>query len=111
MFFFGQKPQIPTLPMDEAARLLKSDPAIFLLDVRTREEYQTGHIPGSVNLPLGELAQLPQRVPELDRRLFVYCQSGGRSRAACKKLAKLGYTNITNIGGITSWTGRIDRGA
>lgn len=111
MFLFGKKPSATTLSMSKAAEELAADKAIFLLDVRTEAEFRAGHIPGSVNLPLDRLAQIAQMVPDLDRRLFVYCQSGGRSRAACSKLAKLGYTNITNIGGILSWTGPIERGA
>lgn len=111
MFFFSKKAAHATLSMDQAAQQLAADPSILLLDVRTPGEYRTGHIPGSVNLPLDRLTQIAQVAPSPDARLFVYCQSGGRSRAACTQLVKLGYTDVTNLGGISAWTGRTEKGA
>ena len=66
-----------------------------LLDVRTEEEYRSGHI----NLPHDKSAPL-----------FVYCQSGARSRKAVSKLRKMGYTEVHNIGGIDSFQGQLQRG-
>jgi len=72
----------------------------LLLDVRTRGEFQSGHIPGAVNIPLGnDLAHIPQ-----DREIIVICQSGMRSLSACKQLKKLGYNDITNVkSGMSGW--------
>ena len=53
-----------------------------LLDVRTREEYRQGHIPGSVNVPLSELAAVDETISAKDTPLYVYCLSGGRSARA-----------------------------
>ena len=59
-------------------------PGAVLLDVRTRQEYAQGHLPGSRNVPLDELEQA--ELPDRDAPLFVYCLSGGRSaRAADRK--------------------------
>ena len=80
-----------------------------LLDVRTPEEFRSGHIPGSMNIPLQELQQAESAVEEKDRPVFVYCQSGGRSRQAAAKLKQMGYTDVTDLGGISSYRGEIER--
>ena len=77
-----------------------------LLDVRTPEEYRSGHIPGAIVVPnetIGteEIAQLPDK----DQLIMVYCRSGNRSKQASDKLVKLGYTNIVEFGGIIDWPG------
>lgn len=104
------KSKFSNMSMQDAKNELVSDPAIHLIDVRSREEYRSGHIPGSVNIPLDQAQNITQSVPEKSERIFVYCLSGGRSRAAAEVFAKLGYTDVTNIGGITSWPGDIERG-
>ena len=81
----------------------------LLLDVRDPDEYADGHIPDSVNLPLSSLDTAEITVPEKDRPLFVYCLSGNRSGSAVGALKSMGYTNVTNIGGIRSWRGEIER--
>lgn len=73
----------------------------FVLDVRSRGEYAGGHIDGSINLPLDELAQQIGRVaPDLHAPLLLCCQSGMRSGMACQLLAQLGYTQVRNGGGV-----------
>jgi phage shock protein E len=76
--------------------------AHFLLDVRTPEEYADGHIAGSVNIPLAELAnqlsQVPQSMP-----IVVYCRSGNRSAQAATLLKEAGYTQVLDMGGIVDW--------
>lgn len=81
----------------------------FLLDVRTREEYAQGHIPGSINLPLDEIARVADIISDRSAPLFVHCLSGGRSAAAVSQLERLGYTNARNIGGIASYRGELER--
>ena len=80
----------------------------IILDVRTEVEFASGHIPGAILIPnetIGteEIAQLPDK----DQLILVYCRSGNRSRQAADKLARLGYTNIVEFGGINSWPGEI----
>ena len=83
----------------ESAKLLE-DPATFLLDVRTHEEYDSGHLAQATLVPLheleGRLAELP---PQKDRPFLIYCRSGNRSVSAATILAKHGYTKVFNMKG------------
>lgn len=109
MFLFGKKANFNKVSMKEAGQLLQADPSILLLDVRTPDEFRGGHIPGSVNLALDRISQIGQLAPEPNRRIFVYCHSGARSRTACTQLARAGYTDITDMGGIIAWPGETVR--
>lgn len=80
-----------------------------LIDVREPEEYEQGHIPGSVNIPLQQFARISEVVKDKDAPLFVYCRSGARSGRAASGFFKLGYTNVRNIGGILSFKGEVER--
>lgn len=78
-----------------------------LLDVRTPQEYQEGHIPGSINIPLQRIRG--NAIPaKKDTPLFVYCHSGSRSSQAVRILTKLGYTSVKNIGGIAAYKGKVE---
>lgn len=79
-----------------------------LLDVRTVQEYQAGHIPGSRNIPLQEIGRVSDAVSERDTPVFVYCHSGARSRQAAGELRRMGYLNVKNIGGISAYTGKVE---
>ena len=96
-----------SMDMRSAAAELERDRSIVLVDVRTPSEYAEGHIPGSINIPVDKAVEITARVPERDRKIFVYCLSGARSRSACAFFQKLGYNNVTNIGGIGAWTGSV----
>ena len=80
-----------------------------LLDVRTPEEYRSGHIPGSKNIPLQTIDSVSTVVENKDTSLYVYCQSGARSRQAAGMLKQMGYTNVNNIGGIAAYAGKVER--
>ncbi len=97
-----------TLSMAQAAQVLRADRTVRLLDVRTPEEFKSGHIPGSVNLPLDKIGRIESLIPDKTARIFVYCHSGARSQMACRILSQLGYENVTNIGGIVSWRGPLE---
>ena len=84
-------------------------PGAVLLDVRTPQEYREGHIPGSKNLPLQTIDKVDSIVENKDTVLYVYCHSGARSRQATSFLQYLGYTNVHNIGGITAYSGKVER--
>lgn len=107
---FGRTQPASALSMADARRELAQDPSIRLVDVRSRNEYAAGHIPGSICLPLEQPAGLPRALPDKGARVFVYCLTGARSRRACAALIRLGYSNVTDIGGITQWAGTIERG-
>ena len=81
----------------------------MLLDVRTPEEYRSGHIPGSKNISLQAIDRVSAAAENKDTALYVYCQSGARSRQAAGLLRQMGYTNVNNIGGIAAYTGKVER--
>ena len=78
-----------------------------LLDVRTAEEYRDGHIDGSVNIPLDRISSVENTVKDKSTPLYVHCLSGGRSGQAVSYLKQIGYTNEKNIGGISSYRGKV----
>ena len=91
---------------EEAAAMMESETDYILLDVRTRQEYEQGHIPGAICVPNETIGS--EEIPALPHReqlILVYCRSGNRSKQAAQKLADLGYTNVVEFGGILSWTG------
>ena len=95
--------------INEGAALWARTPGAVLLDVRTPAEFREGHIPGSRNLPLDELGRAPGLVEDRAVPLFVYCLSGARSGSAARQLRGMGYQNVTNIGGISGYRGKVER--
>ena len=87
----------------------KNTTGAVLLDVRTPQEYSEGHIPGSKNVPLQTLDKVRSVVENKDTELFVYCYSGARSRQAAAALGQMGYTKVNNIGGISSYRGKVEK--
>ena len=87
----------------------QSTSGAMLLDVRTPEEYRSGHIPGSRNISLQTIDRIGAVVENKDTALYVYCQSGARSRQAVGMLKQMGYTNVNNIGGIAAYAGKVER--
>jgi sulfur-carrier protein adenylyltransferase/sulfurtransferase len=89
----------------EAAHLLEGDEPPALLDVRERDEWEEGHIPGAVFIPRGNLeSSVEQTLPDKSRRILVYCAAGNRSAFAAKTLEELGYDDVVNLaGGYTDW--------
>ena len=80
-----------------------------LLDVRTPDEYRQGHIPGSKNVPLQSIEKVASMIENKAAPIFVHCLSGARSRQATAVLQLMGYTNVKNIGGISAYTGKVER--
>jgi phage shock protein E len=74
----------------------------ILLDVRTPEEFNEGHIAGAVNIPVQELTQRLSEVPD-DKEIIVYCRSGNRSATASNILLENGFSAIYDMGGIIAW--------
>ena len=87
----------------------QSTSGAVLLDVRTPEEYRSGHIPGSKNIPLQAIDKVASVAENKDTALYVYCQSGARSRQAAGMLKQMGYRNVNNIGGIAAYAGKVER--
>ena len=93
---------------EEAVNIMQTEENYVILDVRTAQEFASGHIPGAALLPNETIGteDIPP-LPDKDQLILVYCRSGNRSKQAAEKLAQLGYTNIVEFGGINSWTGEI----
>ena len=89
----------------EAAKEMMDTQEVIILDVREQDEYDSGHIPGAVLLPVGTIDEntAAEVIPEKDSTVLVYCRSGNRSKTASAALAELGYTNIYEFGGINTW--------
>lgn len=85
------------LPTDEAKKHLQA--GALLVDVRTAEEFKSGNLPGTVNIPLATLkTAITSHAPDKGKVVLLHCQSGHRSAAAEKELRAPGYTNAFNIG-------------
>ena len=96
------------ISMDEAKTLMEKEEGYILLDVRTKGEYESGYIPGAINIPLSDIDEkIISFLPNKSQMIFVYCRSGNRSREASDKLSKLGYSNVLEIGGINARKGEI----
>ena len=89
----------------EEAKEMMDTQEVIILDVREQGEYDSGHIPGAVLLPVGTIDETTaaEVIPEKDSTVLVYCRSGNRSKTASSTLAELGYTNIYEFGGINTW--------
>lgn len=90
-------------PTSYQSQFVANNTTHFLLDVRTPEEFASGHIRGAVNIPVDALERRLGEVPD-DQPIVVYCRSGNRSAQASQILAQAGYTRIYDLGGINTWT-------
>ena len=89
---------------EEAKRIMDSKEGYIILDVRTQEEYDEGHIPGAIVISHEEIAEKAEGVlTDKNQLILVYCRSGRRSKIAAEALVELGYTNIKEFGGIIDW--------
>lgn len=103
LFDFLRQPDI-----NQGIRDYSQAPNAVLLDVRTPQEYREGHVPGSRNLPLQSIDQAAGIVKDKSTPVFVYCHSGSRSSQAVSRLMKMGYQNVKNIGGMASYSGKVE---
>lgn len=96
------------LPAKEFEELLRNHAKAVLLDVRTPDEFNAGHIPAAVNINVMD-NWFVNSVSELDKSIpyFVYCRSGARSGRACLIMAEQGFTVYNLVGGIGSWMGNV----
>ena len=88
----------------EAKALMDSESGYIIIDARTQEEYDQGHIPGAIMIPEYEIADRAEKeLLDKNQLILVYCRSGRRSKIAAEELVKLGYTNVKEFGGIIDW--------
>lgn len=92
---------------EEAQDIMNETADYIILDVRTQDEYDTGHIPGAVCIPYDAISEENTADIDKDQTVLVYCRSGNRSRKACATLVSLGFTNVIDFGGISDWPGTI----
>ena len=89
-------------PQQYQSDFVESNSPHLLVDVRTPQEFSTGHIEGAVNIPVQSLAQRMNEIPQ-DQPVVLYCRSGNRSSKAAKILASAGYDQVYDLGGIINW--------
>ena len=89
---------------EEAKQIMDSEEGYIILDVRTQEEYDQGHIPSAILISHEEIAEKAEKMlTDKDQLILVYCRSGRRSKIAAEALVELSYTNIKEFGGIIDW--------
>jgi len=85
------------ISLEDAHAHLKN--GALVIDVRSPGEFNSAHLPNAINVPLGEVeCALPRRVKDKNQVLLLHCHSGMRSGMATRKLKRLGYINVFNLG-------------
>lgn len=100
-----------SVSMDEGLKLMASDRDFVLLDVRTPEEFSSGHIPGALQLTNETFTKedAENLLKNKSQTIYVYCRSGRRSKQASIKLIDFGYVNVIEIGGIIEYAGPLEK--
>ena len=97
-----------TMKYEELQNKLNAQENFVLLDVRTQEEFDAGHIAGAILLPYDEINLRAATVlPDKEKEIVLYCRSGRRSAIAKKALVELGYKDVEDFGGINRWKGEL----
>ena len=95
---------------EEAKKIMDSGEEHIILDTREQDEFDEGHIPGAILIPYTEIeSKAEEMLPDKDKLILVYCRSGRRSKIAAESLAKLGYTNVKEFGGIIDWPYEVEK--
>ncbi|WP_369717014.1 rhodanese-like domain-containing protein [Leptotrichia sp. HSP-536] len=103
----GKKAEYKKITSDEAKKMMETQ-KVIVVDVRTLEEYNEGHIPNAISIPLETIEnEAEAKLKNKDDLILVYCRSGRRSREAALKLIEKGYTNVIDFGGINDWNGEV----
>ena len=108
-----EKPQeavYMNITAQEAKELMDAETGYIILDTRTQEEYDEGHIPGTILIPYDEINEKAEGIlTDKTQLILVYCRSGRRSKIAAEALVELGYTNIREFGGIIDWPYEVEK--
>lgn len=104
-FSLSVNKNVNNISAEEAQQLIKSKKDLVIIDVRTTQEFKSGHIPGSKSIPVGEFAsRLSELTKYKDRPVLVHCASGGRSPAAVRILLKNNFNNLYHLKhGLREW--------
>ena len=105
-----QEAMYVNITAQEAKTIMDTEQGYVILDTRTREEYDQGHIPGAIQISHDEITEKAEGVlTDKDQLILVYCRSGRRSKLAAEALVELGYTNIKEFGGIIDWPYEVEQ--
>ena len=106
----GEKAMYEQITAEEAKKIMDSGEEHIVLDTREQDEFDSGHIPGAILIPYTEIEnKAEEMMPDKDKLILVYCRSGRRSKIAAESLAKLGYTNVKEFGGIIDWPYEVEK--
>ena len=106
----GENSMYVEITATEAKKIMDSGDDYVVLDVREQTEFNAGYIPGSILIPYTQIdAKAETMLPNKDKQILVYCRSGRRSKIASESLAKLGYTNVKEFGGIIDWPYEVEK--
>lgn len=109
LFGCSSKANYHQIDGQSALDMMNNETDYIIIDVRTESEYQQGHIKNAINIPNESIDEsVSEILTDKDQLLLVYCRSGNRSKQASEKLAKLGYSNIYEFGGISDFPGEIE---
>ena len=102
-----KKAEYKKITSDEAKNIMLTEKPI-VVDVRSLEEYNEGHIPNAISIPLETIENEAEvKLKNKDDLILFYCRSGRRSREAALRLIEKGYTNVIDFGGIQDWNGEV----
>ena len=106
----GEKAMYEQITAENAKKIMDSGEGHIILDTREQDEFDDGHIPGAILIPYTEIEnKAEEMLPDKDKLILVYCRSGRRSKIAAESLAKLGYTNVKEFGGIIDWPYEVEK--
>ena len=106
----GEKAMYEQITAIDAKKIMDSGEEHIILDTREQDEFDEGHIPGAILIPYTEIEnKAEEMLPDKDKLILVYCRSGRRSKIAAESLAKLGYTNVKEFGGIIDWPYEVEK--
>lgn len=106
----NNEPSIRYVSMNDIAKIMEQNENYIILDVRTIEEYNEGHIPNAICIPNETIDEsVTEKLTDKNQLILIYCRSGNRSKQATEKLKHIGYTNLVEFGGIIDWNGEIEK--
>ncbi len=104
---FGNKNKIS---YSELTNLINENENLTIIDVRETSEFQTGHVPNAINIPV-KIIEFKIDDLNLDKneKIVLYCLSGGRASVALNTLKAKGYSDVVNFGGVSNWQGDLEK--
>lgn len=93
----------PVITYEEAQEIIKTNKNVYIIDVRTKEEYNSYHVKDAINIPSGDIERIREHDISKDDYLILYCQGGRRSSESGVKLKEMGYKNVYDSGSINDW--------